>query len=224
MYDLFASLLRFFQPSILQFLADGNKVYLLCLSNGNYEGLGREREKELEKACARLGLTEPPTIIDDPELQDGPDNNWAPALIAEYVVKHCKQREALDGESGKIDIIVTFDQYGISYHPNHCAIFYGIEHMMKSNALLDIEVFTLTTVMLWRKYIALADVNFILTDEWQAYRLNVYEAYKTLAEHTSQLVWFRKLFVIFSRYTYVNSFTRYVSSSRSASLSEEGDT
>ena len=196
---------------------------MLCLSNGNYEGLGREREKELEKSCARLGFTEPPTIIDDPELQDGMDNQWAPALIADYVSKHCKNKEQLDGEAGKIDIIVTFDQWGISNHPNHIAIFHGIEHMMKQKLMLDVEIFTLTTVMLWRKYLALADVNFILTDEWQAYRLNVCEAYGVLSEHVTQNVWFRKLFIIFSRYTYINSFTRYVSSSRSTELpGEEG--
>lgn len=57
----------FFQPSIVS-LAQGNKLYLICLSNGNAAGLGRAREKELELACKRLGFAEAPTIIDDPEL------------------------------------------------------------------------------------------------------------------------------------------------------------
>mmetsp|Transcript_16041 Transcript_16041/g.20305 ORF Transcript_16041/g.20305 Transcript_16041/m.20305 type:complete len:304 (-) Transcript_16041:207-1118(-) len=210
----------FFQPSILEFLSQGNKLYLLCLSNGNFEGLGREREKELEKSCARLGFTEPPMIIDDPELQDGMDVKWAPGLIADYVVKHCKQRESLDGESAKIDIIVTFDEGGVSGHPNHIAIFEGISHLMKHKLLADIEIFTLTTVMLFRKYIAIADVNFIFADEWQAFRLNFIEAYMTLAEHATQLVWFRKLFIVFSRYTYVNSFTRYISTDKARSQRE----
>ena len=58
---------RFFQPSILE-LRQYNKLYMLCLSNGNFAGLGKLREKELERACKRLGFSEAPTVIDDPEL------------------------------------------------------------------------------------------------------------------------------------------------------------
>ncbi len=82
---------------------------MICLSNGNAEGLGRAREKELELSCKRLGFTEAPTIIDDPELQDGMDKNWPPALIADYITKFCKQKEHTDGPEGKIDMMVTFD-------------------------------------------------------------------------------------------------------------------
>ena len=64
---MFVLFLRFFQPSILE-LRQHNKIYMLCISNGNFDGLGREREKELEMACKRLGFNEAPTIIDDPEL------------------------------------------------------------------------------------------------------------------------------------------------------------
>ena len=99
---------RFFQPSILE-LGAYNKIYLLCLSNGNEGGLGRKREKELELSCKRLGFTEAPTIIDDPELQEGVDKQWAPGLIADYIMKHCKQKENLDGDNGKINMIVTYD-------------------------------------------------------------------------------------------------------------------
>lgn len=76
--------------------------------------------------------------------------------------------------------------------------------------MIDVEILTLNTVNVLRKYIAFADVNLTFADEWQAFRINAFEAYMTLAQHTTQLVWFRKLFIIFSRYTYVNSFTRYV--------------
>ena len=79
---------RFFQPSILT-LRDDNKLHLLCLSNGNAEGLGREREKELELSCKRLGFTEAPTVIDDNDLQDGMDIKWAPELVTDYITKWC---------------------------------------------------------------------------------------------------------------------------------------
>jgi len=57
----------FFQPSIVT-LKQENKLHLLCLSNGNAEGLGREREKELELSCKSLGFAEAPTVIDDNDL------------------------------------------------------------------------------------------------------------------------------------------------------------
>ena len=62
-----ACLSRFFQPSIVSLNAE-NKLHLLCLSNGNAEGLGREREKELEMSCKRLGFAEAPSVIDDNDL------------------------------------------------------------------------------------------------------------------------------------------------------------
>ena len=76
--------------------------------------------------------------------------------------------------------------------------------------LIDVEVMALSTVAIWRKFIGILDVNLLWQDEWHAFRYNFISAYRTLAQHESQLVWFRKLFIIFSRYTYINSFSRYV--------------
>ena len=112
------------------------------------------------------------------------DNKWAPGLIADYIVKHCRSKESLDGKEAMIDIIVTFDDEGVSLHPNHCAIFDGVSKIMNDH-MLELEVLTLTTVHILRKYIAIADVNFCFTDEWQCFRYNMIEAYRTLAEHQS---------------------------------------
>ncbi len=81
---------------------------------------------------------------------------------------------------------------------------------MEKRLIEDIETLTLTTVNIFRKYIALADVNFVWIDEWSCFKFNFIEAYQTLALHETQMVWFRKLFIVFSRYTYVNSLMRYV--------------
>ena len=82
--------------------------------------------------------------------------------------------------------------------------------MMQEKMVSDMEVLTLNTVHFIRKYIAFADVNACLADEWQAFRMNLCDAYKILAEHATQLTASRKLSLIFSRYSWVNSFTRYV--------------
>ena len=133
---------------------------MLCLSNGNFAGLGKLREKELEMACKRLGFSEAPTVIDDPELQDGMDQNWAPELVANQIEKFCKHRESVDGPEGKINILITFDEHGISSHPNHISVFHGAEYLMK-NQLIDVELMTLTTVNLFRKYIGFIDILFV---------------------------------------------------------------
>ena len=69
----------FFAPSIIQ-LNNFNKIHVLCLSNGNYAGLGKIRERELEKSCEVFEI-EPPTTIDVPKLQDG--SNWSKEDVIE---------------------------------------------------------------------------------------------------------------------------------------------
>lgn len=137
----------------------------MCLSNGNAEGLGREREKELELSCKRLGFKDSPTIINDNDLQDGMDIKWAPELVADHIVRYCKQKEAIDGEDGRIDIIITFDEGGVSGHTNHIAVWQGVCQIMEKR-MIEVEVLTLGSVHLVRKYLGIIDVNFVWTDEW----------------------------------------------------------
>ena len=110
---------------------------------------------------------------------------------------------------------MTFDDKGVSGHINHKAIFHGVSRLMEKK-LVDCEVMALRTVSLWRKFIGIIDANFLWSDEWHAFRYNPISAYRTLAQHESQMVWFRKLFIIFSRYTYINSFVRYIQSNNRA--------
>ena len=91
------------------------------------------------------------------------DIKWAPDLIADHVTRFCNQKESIDGPANKINMIVTFDDQGVSGHPNHIAIFHGISRVMEKK-MLDVELMTLATVHLVRKYLAIIDVNFIWID------------------------------------------------------------
>ena len=76
----------FFVPTIQSFQAAGHALFVLCMSNGNYEGLGRVREDELKASCAKLGIpASHVTIVDKPQLQDGPLNDWPSDIVGSEV-------------------------------------------------------------------------------------------------------------------------------------------
>ncbi|GET03860.1 N-acetylglucosaminyl-phosphatidylinositol de-N-acetylase [Rhizophagus clarus] len=172
----------FFGPTLL-FLQDQNtQIHLLCLSIGNESGL------------------------DHPSLQDGPKNNWNPILISDiindYVTKH------------KIDIIITFDEKGVSSHPNHIAAFNGAKHFIQSvTTSNNVILYKLTTVPILRKYISILDLPLTYQFKNQNHLNhlifissfnNFILARRAMTSHQSQLVWFRHLYILFSRYMMIN--------------------
>ena len=81
-------------------------------------------------------------MIDDGELQDGMDILWSADLVADHVTKWCKNKETVDGPQGKIDIIMTFDEQGVSGHINHKQVFHGVSRLMEKK-MVDCEVYAL---------------------------------------------------------------------------------
>jgi N-acetylglucosaminylphosphatidylinositol deacetylase len=57
-----------------------------------------------------------------------------------------------------------------------------------------------------RKYSGILELLLVPFKEFSWVRFNYFHGYNSMALHQSQWVWFRKLFVLFSRYTYVNTF------------------
>jgi len=104
----------FFAPAITAMRERGQTIHLLCLSNGNFDGLGQVRSKELFQ---RQTLRIDPLRIecaDNPRLQDGPKNHWPSSVVAERVERFVQR--------WRIEELVTFDDYGVSGHPNHIAV------------------------------------------------------------------------------------------------------
>ncbi|ORY34269.1 putative deacetylase LmbE-like domain-containing protein [Naematelia encephala] len=105
----------FFAPTILSLVNAGCPVRGLCLSEGNESGLGRTRKEELVASYEALGVKkEFIEILDHPELQDGPTKDWPKFVIDNIVSSYLSMHH--------IDTIITFDQTGISQHPNHIAV------------------------------------------------------------------------------------------------------
>ena len=79
------------------------EVHLLCLSNGDADGLGAVRTKELEAAVEHLGVpAKNVRTLDRPELRDGMDELWPAEAIEEAVLAEMKRVN--------INTVVTFDE------------------------------------------------------------------------------------------------------------------
>jgi len=188
----------FFGPTVLG-LASKAEVFLLCLSPGNYSGQGTTRKKELYASCAILGVPEQNiTLIRHTKLKDNPSVRWREELVSEIVLRHVT---AL-----LVDTVVTFDRHGISGHKNHVSLYYALACLAMERSCT--AVYCLTSVNLLRKYSSVVDVpmSFLLCN-------NVYVAglkdwvvlHRAMAAHHSQYVWFRKIYMLFSRYALINT-------------------
>lgn len=82
-------------------------------SLGNADGLGLIREKELKKVATYLQIRNL-KIINNDELKDGMQTKWDITLIKEILSKYIIEN--------KIDIVITFDKFGVSSHLNHISI------------------------------------------------------------------------------------------------------
>lgn len=225
----------FFAP-LLQFAADNHRrVSVLCLSTGNYDGLGQQRRLELLTACSLFGVTaEDVTVLDEALLQDGMQEQWPVEEVARVVLKFLVEQSP--------DMIATFDDYGVSGHPNHIAVSRGVVSATGcfnlerkrggySDVLSDdFEVGTvhqpllacsggkpllgvvLESTNLWRKYLGVLDIGMSVLqarcDHEMVAVVNTqpWRVYLAMAAHYTQFVWYRRLFICFSRFTFINTF------------------
>lgn len=194
----------FFFPALKALVTRGCSVHILSLSNGGSHGLGKIRTEELSRAATLCRVTSA-TVIDDVMLRDGMDKQWNPNTVARCVRSHV---EKIPGDVA----IVTFDSFGASGHPNHVAtsggvraMFAGARDMQIAKNMVHYELETVSIpgrllgplnmlrVMLCASRNCLVFFNF-----------NAHSAWRVLSMHASQFVWYRKIFILISAYTYCN--------------------
>eukprot|EP01137_Pigoraptor_chileana_P000708 Opistho-2@37306 len=205
----------FFAPSILRLASDGRNVHVLCLSTGDYEGLGSIRRQELFKSCKCLGIDESRVeIINDDALPDNPKVEWSTTRIATHIAAYIdRQKSRLDAttdaqSTGGIAVILSFDDSGVSGHPNHISVHRAIAEMARCRRLEGIRTLALETTNVVRKYISVVDVAFshLLCETTASSSYSQYtRAVRAMRAHASQFVWYRRLYVLFSRYMWVNT-------------------
>ncbi|KGN63715.1 N-acetylglucosaminyl-phosphatidylinositol de-N-acetylase isoform X2 [Cucumis sativus] len=196
----------FFSPTINFLTSRGHKLHILCMSIGNADGMGTMRREELYKASTVLKV--PPNqlkILDHPGLQDGFGKVWDHKLLAEIIEQEIS--------SHAIDLIITFDSYGVSGHCNHRDVHNGVRDFLHNKAPQSFEAWELVSTNILRKYSGPIDIWLsILFSEAHTRGIThclvnecPRQSFFAMAQHASQWVWFRKLFVTFSSYTFVNT-------------------
>ncbi|XP_029467166.1 N-acetylglucosaminyl-phosphatidylinositol de-N-acetylase [Rhinatrema bivittatum] len=193
----------FFAPAVLGLRKLRWPLAVLCCSAGNYYNQGDVRTKELVHSCDVLGI--PPsnvTVIDHRDLPDNPGIQWDIQLLSSIVLNYM--------EANSIELVITFDEGGVSGHANHTSLYTALRYLHSEGKLPQgCAVLTLESVNIFRKYISLLDlpvsclqphdIIFVLSQE--EYR----QAKSAMKCHRSQLLWFRHLYLLFSRYMWINS-------------------
>ena len=150
------------------------------------------------------------------------------SAFAPDIARQRAENEA--GPTANIDVLVTFDEGGVSSHPNHISLYHGAKAFVegivagKEGWSSPVDLYTLTSVNILRKYTSVMDIYTTLAS-WKldgdlsdathpggllfmssVYGENAYgTAWKAMTEaHKSQMVWFRYLWISFSRYMLIN--------------------
>ncbi|XP_068457034.1 N-acetylglucosaminyl-phosphatidylinositol de-N-acetylase [Clinocottus analis] len=194
----------FFAPTIIRLVELNAEVHLLCLSEGNYYKQGAQRKQELLNSCAVLGIPDSRiTVMDHKKLPDDPDAEWSVSLVSSLIVQHMRAHS--------FNMVLTFDGSGVSGHANHTAVHKAVSRLAFTGQVPnDCCLLSLVTVGLLRKYLSFLELPF----SWllpcslrcvvgpQGYR----RAKDAMFCHRSQLLWFRYLYITFSRYMFINTF------------------
>ncbi|CUM65406.1 uncharacterized protein PRCAT00003044001 [Priceomyces carsonii] len=221
----------FFSPSLIESIKpkNNNRVKLICLSNGDFlgESMGKIRTKELYRSAQILGLQkEDVTILSS--FKDGMNETWS----VDDILNELKNYIEFDND--KLTSLITFDEKGISSHPNHIAAYYGTRRFMNRNADKSVKMYALKSFNFWEKYsfTLLTNLELFLEHATRLIgnfsRINIHirltnrnidgSSIKYYADlnmlsvgyaamsygHFSQMIWFRYGWLVLSRYLTMN--------------------
>lgn len=186
----------FFGPTLWALRERGRRVRVLSLTAPG------ARVHELRASGAALGAA---SVVAGP-WPDGPHERWDEAALDAWL------RAALDAVPGRLKSVVTFDSGGVSGHPNHVACGEAVARVHAARP--HFHLLRLRTVPLWRRYLgaldAVASVLLLTSDMWlvapAGWRQPLVLWRHMSAHYGSQWVWYRKLMVLASRYTFINTF------------------
>ncbi|CAJ0916833.1 14228_t:CDS:2 [Entrophospora sp. SA101] len=197
----------FFGPTLLN-LKSKNDIIVLCLSNGNQAGIGEIRTKELEESCLTLGIKRTHVNIENNHRSgiSGHLNHISAYNGAKHFIKTLPETNVILYKLVTVNIIrkyiSIFDSY-LTYlnfilsSDNSSASSYSSYSSSSSPPVLSRDINgELNSTFL---------NNFILFISSQK---QFYQTREAMECHKSQLVWFRYLYLRFSRYMFINELER----------------
>lgn len=146
-----------------------------------------------------------------------------------------------------VDVLITFDDKGVSSHPNHVSLYHGARTFIGGLGRLagdgqsTVAMYTLSSVSIWRKYAGVVDALATYVMQWLggdnrgadhdaekpeslvflSDTSRVRSAWRAMTEaHVSQMIWFRYGWISLSRYMVVNDLRREDGSARQGRKNE----
>ncbi|KAL7279322.1 hypothetical protein ACG7TL_007163 [Trametes sanguinea] len=216
------------------------KLHSLCLSVGNAEGLGEVRRHELARSLEVLGIEDGRRwVVDRPDLQDNFTAEWHPQVISDvlrpYVLEHdidiiltfdghgvSSHPNHISLPKGAAHLLNTLPLASTKPRLRLFSLITVPLHEKYLGPIAPVSTkLALSIARLWRwrprgakNADAEAATVGIATETRVPVAVSGWEGYaralRAMMQHRSQLVWFRWLYVSFSRYMWVNEWVEYV--------------
>ena len=214
----------FMTPCLAVLAAEYEAVHFLSLSAGGAYGLGAIRTQELrrswsfffggdqQRSCGRSPAA-CVRVVEHARLQDGLHTVWDEAHAASVVRRHIADLVA-DEPSGATRVgLLTFDEAGVSGHPNHAATHRAVRTAAAAEAVdasraYELVVQYVVSVPRVLKFSGAAGATLSMrgtegSEVARTFRVwNPLVCLRAMLCHWSQMVWYRWLFIAFSRYTF----------------------
>ncbi len=187
----------FFSPVILALNKWNIPVDLLCLSSGNFYGMGKVRADELKSSANVLRIRHF-KVINDETLPDDPEKTWPVATIVKYVERTSQKWQSRT--------IISFDSEGVSGHSNHCQIYHAIcSPNTQLGGMWRYSLKSQHVVLKYCLFLTILMSSFLKNQKVLCSPLcDIFVPHKAMFQHRSQLMWFRYLYIMFSSYMFIN--------------------
>ena len=196
--------LLYWMPTIKKLQSLNLKLKILCLSNGNSQN-NRERRTQEFKTVSKYLKLEDNEILNFPELEDSKKKFWDEKIVSEKISFFLNQNK-------DIGTILTYDENGITKHPNHISCYNGLIYYLKNHRddikNKGINIYLLDSFNPLFQYTHFVPFIVFYFREFGFFSYHFFTSYKIMKMYKSQFNWKRKLYVIFSAYSYYNSYIK----------------
>lgn len=113
----------FFYPTLKALSYTDAIIHFLCLTNGDYYGLGKIRENEFACVMKQLNITKYEVLNN--KFEDSMSVVYNNKEVAQCIEDYLNKNE-ISINSGNLASLVTFDEQGVTKHPNHVSCCEGL--------------------------------------------------------------------------------------------------